>query len=157
WVAHPQSTSIAANVTRRSGRHDEEMVSTSRALADGPITSHLENWLSPCKEPITVVTGEKGALEGDTLNADLTRSTHGKHQTDLWEPMASFRGVSEGDGIRYALEREEPLAAEHEAFRDAVNGDGTNIVTMREGLHTVRAVEASLESAQERRVVFLSE
>ena len=157
WVAHSRFISIAANVTRRSGRDDEDMVSISGALADGTITSHLVNWLSPFKERVTVVTGEKGALVGDTLNADLTFYSNGKHQTNIWEPMASFRGVSEGDVIRYALERKEPLAAEHEAFRDAVNGDGTNIVTMREGLHTVRAVEATLESAQERRVVSLSE
>ena len=69
--------------------------------------------------------------------------------------MASFRGVSEGDSITYALQRQEPLATEHQAFRDAINGDSSNIVTMREGLHTVRTVEAVLESAQDGRVVTL--
>ena len=36
-----------------------------------------------------------------------------------------------------------------------MNGDSSNIVTMREGLHTVRTVEAVLESAQDGRVVTL--
>ena len=40
------------------------------------------------------------------------------------------------------------LATEHQAFRDAIHGDASNIVTMREGLHTVRTVEAVLESAR---------
>lgn len=156
WVAQSEFADVAATSTRRSGRDDEDMVSIAGSLVDGTITSHLVNWLSPFKERVTVVTGEKGALIGDTINADLTFYSNGQHQTNVWESMASFRGVSEGDVLRYSLKRKEPLAAEHEAFRDAVRGDGANIVTMREGLHTVRAVEAVLESARERRAVHLS-
>ena len=101
----------------------------------------------------TVVTGEKGALVGDTLNADLTFHSNAEAATNFWESMASFRGVSEGDSITYALHRQEPLATEHQAFRDAINGEGSNIVTMREGLQTVRAVEAVRRSARDGRIV----
>jgi len=153
WVAQSPYANVAATSTRRSGREDEDMVSVTGHLVDGTITSHLVNWLSPFKERVTVVTGEKGSLAADTLNADLTFHANGRHQTNLWDSMASFRGVSEGDIVRYALQRKEPLAGEHEAFRDAVLGTGSNIVTMREGLHTVRAVDAVLRSAQETRVV----
>lgn len=155
WVAQSPYASVAATSTRRSGRRDEDMVSIAGTLEDGTITNHLVNWLSPFKERTTVVTGEKGALVADTLNADLTFHANADAATNLWESMASFRGVSEGDSIRYALQRREPLATEHAAFRDAVNGDPSNIVTMREGLHTVRTVEAVLESARDGRVVTL--
>ena len=155
WVAQSQYAQVAATSTRRSGRKDEDMVSVSGRLADGTITNHLVNWLTPFKERVTVVTGENGALVGDTLNADLTFHANGESTTNLWESMASFRGVSEGDSITYALQRKEPLATEHEAFRDAILGDASNIVTMREGLHTVRTVEAVLESARDDRVVSL--
>ena len=155
WVAQSHYASVAATSTRRSGREDEDMVSVAGRLEDGTITNHLVNWLTPFKERVTVVTGEKGALVGDTLNADLTFHANADAATNLWESMASFRGVSEGDSITYALERQEPLATEHQAFRDAINGDPSNIVTMREGLHTVRTVEAVLESASEGRVVEL--
>lgn len=155
WVAQSPYASVAATSTRRSGRRDEDMVSIAGRLEDETITNHLVNWLSPFKERVTVVTGEKGALVGDTLNADLTFHSNADAATNLWESMASFRGVSEGDSIRYALQRQEPLATEHQAFRDAIHGDASNIVTMREGLHTVRTVEAVLESAQEGRVVTL--
>ena len=155
WVAQSQYAQVAATSTRRSGRKDEDMVSVSGRLADGTITNHLVNWLTPFKERVTVVTGEKGALVGDTLNTDLTFHANGESTTNLWESMASFRGVSEGDSITYALQRKEPLATEHEAFRDAILGDASNIVTMREGLHTVRTVEAVLESARDDRVVSL--
>lgn len=156
WVAQSPFVSVGATSTRRSGREDEDMVSIAGTLASGTITGHLVNWLSPFKERVTVVTGEKGTLVGDTLTADLTFYANGESATNLWESMASFRGVSEGDMVRYALQRKEPLRTEHEAFRDAVLGlDDSNIVTMREGLHTVRAVEAVLESARDGRVVAL--
>ena len=133
------------------------MVSIAGVLVDGTITSHLVNWLSPFKERVTVVTGEKGALVGDTINADLTFHANAEAATNLWEPMASFRGVSEGDVVRYSLRRWEPLSAEHEGFRDAVLGDASNIVTMREGLHTVHVVEAVLESARTESTVGLAQ
>ena len=47
--------------------------------------------------------------------------------------IAKFRGVSEGDVIRYAIAKPEPLRTEHEAFRDAVLGKDADIVTMRAG------------------------
>ncbi len=153
WVAQSSYAQVAATSTRRSGREDEDMVSIAGRLASGTITNHLVNWLSPFKERVTVVTGENGALIGDTVNADLTFIANAEADTNHWDHMASFRGVSEGDAIRYALQRTEPLATEHEAFRDAVLGQGSNIVTMREGLHTVRTVEAVLESAREGTVV----
>ncbi|MGP9682710.1 MULTISPECIES: Gfo/Idh/MocA family protein [unclassified Brachybacterium] len=155
WVAQSPYASVGATSTRRSGRDDEDMVSVAGRLEDGTITNHLVNWLSPFKERVTVVTGENGALIADTLNADLTFHANGEATTNLWESMASFRGVSEGDSITYSLQRQEPLATEHQAFRDAINGDSSNIVTMREGLHTVRTVEAVLESAREGTVVSL--
>ncbi len=64
-----------------------------------------------------------------------------------WEALASFRGVSEGDSIRYALDKREPLLVEHERFRDAMGGGGAGIVTLREGLRTVEVAEAVLEAA----------
>ena len=41
------------------------------------MTNHLVNWLSPLKERVTVVTGERGAFVADTLTADLTFYANG--------------------------------------------------------------------------------
>jgi UDP-N-acetylglucosamine 3-dehydrogenase len=155
WVADSTYAEVAATSTRRSGRQDEDMVSIAGRLSSGAITNHLVNWLSPFKERVTVVTGEKGALVADTLTADLTFHANADATTNFWDQLASFRGVSEGDTVRYALQRQEPLKNEHEAFRDALLGSGGNIVTMREGLNTVRTVEAVLTAASEDRVVHL--
>ncbi len=88
-----------------------------------------------------------GAYIADTISADLTFVENGTFQTD-WDSVAAFRGVSEGSSTRFALAKREPLKMEHEAFRDAVLGKSMNIVTMAEGLETLRVAEAVLESAE---------
>ena len=64
-----------------------------------------------------------------------------------WDALASFRGVSEGNMTRFAIPKPEPLRVELEAFRDAVKGKSSDIVTMRQGLRTVAVAEACITSA----------
>ena len=147
WVARSPFTRVCAHTAFKSGREHEDLVAIVGQLADGTVTSHLVNWLSPMKERVTVVTGERGAFVADTLTADLTFHANGTVET-TWETVAGFRGVKEGDVVRYAIAKPEPLRTEHEAFRDAVLGKASGIVTMAEGLATVRVAEAVLESAR---------
>ena len=146
WVAQQPFTAVAARVAHKSGRSHEDLVAVVGQLADGTVTNHLVNWLSPMKERVTVVTGERGTFVADTLTADLTFFANGSVATE-WDAIAKFRGVSEGDMIRYAFAKAEPLRTEHEAFRDAVLGKDADIVTMRQGLATVAVAEACIESA----------
>ncbi|MFC3299810.1 Gfo/Idh/MocA family oxidoreductase [Arthrobacter agilis] len=146
WLAQSPYSSVSARTSMRSGRSHEDMVTASGQLENGVITSHLVNWLSPMKERLTVVTGEKGAFVADTLTADLTFYENGTFATE-WEAVSNFRGVSEGNITRLALTKREPLRSELEAFRDAVLGVADNTVTMREGLNTLRVAEAIIEAA----------
>ncbi|MEI8057271.1 MAG: Gfo/Idh/MocA family oxidoreductase [Actinomycetes bacterium] len=148
WVTGQPFVSVAAQVAHRSGREHEDLVAIVGKLADGTVTSHLVNWLSPLKERVTIITGERGAFIADTLTADLTFYANGTVAT-AWDDIAQFRGVSEGDVIRYAIAKPEPLRTEHEQFRDAVLGKDADIVTMRQGLATVAVAEAALQSARE--------
>ena len=147
WVTQQEFTSVAARTTNRSGREFEDMVAVVGMLSGGTITNHLVNWLSPLKERVTIVTGEKGAFVADTLTADLTFYANGEVQT-TWDDIANFRGVSEGDVVRFAISKPEPLRVEHEQFRDAVLGKDADIVTMEQGLRTVLVAEACIESAR---------
>ncbi len=147
WVAGSPYASISARTAYKSGREHEDLVVAVGMLDDGTITNHLVNWLSPLKERMTIVTGERGSLVADTVTADLTFYANGSITTE-WEALTAFRGVSEGDMIRYAFAKPEPLRTEHEAFRDAVTGKGNGIVTMREGMTTVAVAEAVLASAR---------
>lgn len=147
WVRQSPFAAVGARTAFRSGREFEDMVSITGVLADGTITSHLVNWLSPFKERVTVITGEKGAFVADTLTADLTFHANGSVPT-TWTDIARFRGVSEGDVVRYAISKREPLQVEHENFRDAVLGKESDIVTLAQGLATVRVAEAAIESSR---------
>jgi len=147
WITSQRYISVSARTASRTGREHEDLVAVVGALQDGTITNHLVNWLSPLKERVTILTGEKGAFVADTLTADLTFYANGTVSSS-WGEMTQFRGVSEGDVIRYAISKHEPLRMEHENFRDAVLGKPADIVTMEQGLATVLVAEAVLESAK---------
>ena len=148
WLADSPFTRVAAETMTNSGREHEDMVVASGRLECGAITSHVVNWLSPVKIRQTVVTGELGAFVADTVHADLTFQANGSVRT-RWDAVSAFRGVSEGDVTRLAIEKPEPLHTEHEAFRDAILGVRQEHVSMAEGLATLRVAEALLRSASE--------
>jgi predicted dehydrogenase len=140
WVSQQSYVSINARTAHRSGRPHEDMLVAIGTLSNGTIVSHTVNWLTPFKERTIIVTGEEGALVADTLTADLTHFKNGTQPN--WIGVSTFRGVSEGDVIRFALNKKEPLVAEHEAFRDAVlSGDTSGIVTLEQGADVVDTAE----------------
>ena len=147
WLANSSYAEVAAQTAFQSGRQHEDMITISAKLANGTITSHLVNWLTPFKERLTLVTGERGAFLADTLTADLTFYENGTTSSD-WEAMTTFRGVSEGTMTRFALDKREPLKSEQEAFRDRILGKPSEAVTLSEGLDVLRVCEASIESAK---------
>jgi UDP-N-acetylglucosamine 3-dehydrogenase len=147
WVAQSRYRDITARTVHKSGRAHEDMIIMTGTLENGVIVNHLVNWLSPMKERVTIVTGELGAFIADTSSGDLTFYANGTFPTE-WESVSAFRGVSEGDVTRYALAKREPLRVEHEAFRDAVLGLESDIVTMEDGMRTLELVEAAIASAR---------
>jgi len=147
WVAQSHYRSISAQTVHKSGRIYEDMILLTGVLESGVMVNHIVNWLSPMKERITTVTGELGALVADTATGDLTFYRNGTFTTE-WDSVSAFRGVSEGDMIRYAINKREPLRVEHEAFRDAILGKPSDVVTMHEGLRTLEVIEGAIESAQ---------
>ena len=152
WLTNQQFKSVSAHTAYRTGHKHEDLVAIIGTLRDGTITNHLVNWLSPLKERVTIVTGENGAFVADTLTADLTFYANGTVISE-WDGVTHFRGVSEGDVIRYAIPKHEPLRLEHENFRDAVLGKSADIVTMGQGLATIVIAEAVIESARVRQTI----
>lgn len=154
WVAQSDYAEVFAQTTCKSGREHEDMIAITGRLQSGVIVSHLVNWLSPMKERLTVVTGERGAFVADTSTGDLTFFRNGVIPLE-WEPMTAFRGVSEGDITRFAFLKREPLRVELESFRDAVLGKPSHVVTMQQGERALEVVEAALESARTSQAVSL--
>lgn len=150
WLGGANYADVNAQVAFRSGRPNEDMMVAAGVLTNGIIVGHVVNWLSPRKERQVIVTGEKGALIADTATTDLTFHANGTVATE-WDAIAAFRGVTEGDVIRYAFTKREPLKVEQEYFRDAINGDPSGIVSMADGVETLRIIERMLQSSHNQR------
>lgn len=146
WVGGSSYMSVAAHTVSRAGRDHEDLVTATGRLSNGTVTNHLVNWLTPFKERLVVATGERGCLVADTLLADLTLYKNGSVPVE-WESISGFRGVSEGDVIRFAIPKPEPLRVQIEMFRDAVLGEHADIVTMADGMAAVAVADAAIESA----------
>jgi UDP-N-acetylglucosamine 3-dehydrogenase len=155
WIARSAFDQVGAQACTKSGRPYEDLVSVTGRLVDGTLTSHLVNWLTPFKERLMIVTGERGTFVADTLTADLTFHANGTVAT-TWDQVSAFRGVAEGSSTRFAIPKREPLLVEHEAFRDAILGHRSDVVTLREGMRTVAVAEAVIESARTQQSVRLA-
>jgi predicted dehydrogenase len=148
WLGRSPVRTVAAQTAHRMGRaHEDLVLVTGRLESDVPFNC-IVDWLTPTKRRQSRILGERGMLVADTLTADLTLYRNGS-VTSEWTSAQALRGVSEGDSTRFALSRREPLLAELEAFLDLLEGDeDAPVVTLEEGLETVRCAEAVLESAR---------
>lgn len=146
WVANSGFESVSARVTHRAGRPHEDLVAVVGRLHDETVVNHLVNWLTPMKQRQVTVTGERGCFVADTLTADLTFFANGKIASE-WDAISKFRGVSEGDMVRFAIAKPEPLRTEIMGFRDTVAGRIGEIVPASEGLETLRVADAITRAA----------
>jgi predicted dehydrogenase len=148
WLGGAPVRTLAAQTAHRMGRDHEDLVLvTGRLESDVPFNC-IVDWLTPTKRRQSRILGDRGMLVADTLTADLTLYRNGS-VTSEWTRQQELRGVSEGDATRFALSRREPLLVELEAFCDLLAGDpGAPVVSLEEGLETVRCAEAVLDSAR---------
>ena len=146
WVGGSNFSHLTAHTAHKAGREHEDLVAITGLLHNNVVTNHLVNWLSPMKERYTIATGEKGSFIADTLLADLTLHRNAEAPTP-WEGISQFRGVAEGDMIRFAIAKPEPLRSEFEGFRDMILSNGGEIVSMAEGVLAVENAEKVLKSA----------
>ena len=100
------------------------------------------------------MTGEKGAFVVDTLNSDLTFYENGIHEVSQ-DAYLLFKGVSQGNVTTFAFEKPEPLLVEHQQFRDKLLGKEADIVSLAEGVETVRIADAILESSEKNQRIIL--
>jgi predicted dehydrogenase len=149
WLSGSKFKMVSAQTAHRSGRAHEDLVSINGLLVNDIVVNILVNWLSPLKERSLVVTGEKGTFVVDTLNSDLIFYENGSHAVSQ-EAFLHFKGVAQGNVINYAFVKPEPLLVEHQNFRDAVLGKESEIVSLQDGVETVRVADAIIRSSKEK-------
>ena len=147
WLGGPIEA-LSAQVGYRMGGRHEDLVEAIGRLHNGAVVRISVNWLTPTKRRRLTVLGERGAMVADMLSSDLTYFTNAEVPME-WDQLQRLRGVSEGDSIRYALRKREPLMAELETFCRAVRGEkDAPVVSLEEGLDAVEAAERILEVAR---------
>lgn len=141
WIGGAPFATVTGQLAHRMGRPHEDLVVAVGRLENDVVASMNVNWLTPTKRRTVSVLGEKGAFVADLLTGDLRFYANGDVQEE-WDQMAILRGVSEGDMIQYAFPKREPLAVEHEAFREAVkNGYAEGLVSLEEGVAILDVAE----------------
>ena len=110
------------------------------------------NWLTPTKVRELTVTGERGMYHVDYLTQNLYFYEHPVQPTE-WDALAGMRGPGEGDMVRYALPRREPLRVEWEAFLDAVRHGRPAPVSGHDGLAALSVARAIQEAGRTHQVL----
>jgi predicted dehydrogenase len=144
---------VYAEIEQRIHTEHEDLVFGMLRFPEG-ITGALEiNWLTPTKVRETLVLGERGLFKVDDLTQDLYFYENEDVNSETWPALQNLKGVSEGQMVRYALQRYEPLKAELQAFLQAITTGGAMPVSGKDGLQALRLALALIESGHSHRVI----
>lgn len=153
WLTGETITEITAASSQFEHASHEDMIHA--ILRFGPHGPHglLDvNWLTPEKQRELVVIGEQGMLRASWVTQDLFLIRSGGIAVG-WDQLAQLRGPVEGEMIRFAIKKEEPLRAELEAFRDAILEGGPAPVPAIAGARALANALALRESALQHRTM----
>jgi UDP-N-acetylglucosamine 3-dehydrogenase len=136
---------VFAETAQRLHDSAEDLIAATMRF-DNDTTGLLEvNWLTPAKVRELTVTGEGGTFVLNYLTQELYHYGHPTEPTN-WDTLANMRGAGEGDMIRYALARREPLLVQWESFLKALDGGGRPLACGYDGyaaLSTACAIQRS--------------
>lgn len=143
---------VFAETARRMHSNHEDLSTALMRFADGTISLLDVNWLTPVKIRELTVVGDGGMYRLDYLTQNL--SFYENSHIGYWSDIGGRQGVSEGNMVRYRIERQEPLRVELEAFVDTIRGKETiPLVPLSDGIAAVALAEALKRSASTHRAV----
>jgi predicted dehydrogenase len=150
WVVDREITEVTAHSAQYLHTSQEDLVQAMLTFGDdGPLGLLDVNWLTPEKRRELVLIGERGVLRASLITQDVFFVGSEGIRVG-WDALAQLRGEHEGEMIRFAIRKVEPLRAELEAFRDAILTGGPSPVSAMEGARALATVLAIRESALHR-------
>lgn len=141
YLTDSEITRVSAETEQRVHDRGEDLLCATLRFEDGTVGLLEVNWITPAKVRQLAVTGEHGMLTLDYLTQELCLYKHPTSATN-WDTLASIRGGGEGDMIRFALDRDEPLRREWEAFLAAIREARQAPVTAWDGAAALAAAHA---------------
>jgi UDP-N-acetylglucosamine 3-dehydrogenase len=157
YVSGAELERVYAETAQRVHSTREDLLAGLARLSDGTIGTLAINWLTPTKIRELYVTGERGMFRVDYLTQDLYYYENATAQGPEWDTLRVLRGVSEGQMVRYTIQKKEPLRAELDAFVAAIHGDTPVSVTGQDGLKALELAQALVQSGLEHVPIVLSE
>jgi predicted dehydrogenase len=147
YLTGSEVSRVYAEVAQRANALAEDLICASLRMDDGS-TGLLEvNWMTPAKVRELSVTGERGMFVVNYLTQDLYFYENPRANIQ-WDALNVVRGTGEGNMVRYALERREPLRREWEAFLAALEDPAQATVTGRDGVAALSAARAIKQSGE---------
>lgn len=143
---------VYAESGARAREEGDDLLSATLRFDSGS-TGLLEvNWITPTKVRELTVLGAGGMFVVNYLTQDLTFYEHPTRSIE-WDQLSGMRGGGEGDMVRYALNRREPLRVQWEAFIDAVRFGESPTVRGGDALAALSTARAIQRAGLEHQVV----
>lgn len=147
---------IYAETERRIHTEHEDLLLGLLKFTDGTLGILDINWLTPTKIRELIVTGERGMFIANYLSQELYLYKN-HHAEASWSPVDTLCGVSEGDMIKFRIDRREPLKEELRAFVMAVAQSQSPKVTGWDGLQALALAQKIVESSLAYQTVWLTQ
>lgn len=130
----------------------EDLLSGLVRFRNGAIGVLDINRLTPTKIRELTVTGERGMFLVNYLTQDLYFYEN-TYAAGNWDNLGILKGVGEGNMVRLAIARKEPLRAELEDFVRAVRDGGRPAVSGEDGLRVLALALQLVEAGSQHRVL----
>jgi predicted dehydrogenase len=146
---------IYAETERRIHTEHEDLFNGTMKFANGVVGILDINWLTPTKRRSLTVTGERGMYVADYIAQDLVFYPNTDAPETWLNPAAAgpITSVAEGEMVRRAVQRREPLVVELEEFARAVRDGGPPPVEPRDAMIALLLARKMVESAETGQVI----
>jgi UDP-N-acetylglucosamine 3-dehydrogenase len=156
YLLGSEADRIYAETERNLHAKHEDMLSGIIRFENGIVGVLDINWLTPTKVRELRITGARGMFLVDYLKQDLYFYENSEAPS-RWDAMALFRGVGEGNVMKFRLNKVEPLEAEIRAFIEAATHGTSPAVTGMDALRALALVQLCLASAEQGQLLHFRE
>jgi len=139
---------IYAEAERRIHTQHEDLFTGTVRFANGVLGVLNINWLTPTKQRVLTVTGERGMYVADYLSQDLVFYANPQAMPEPADGDAPVTTVTEGERTVRPVSREEPLAVELREFARAVRDGGPPPVDPHDAMVALLLARKMVESAE---------
>ncbi len=150
YLLRAEPVRIYAEAERQIHTEHEDLFVGTLLFSNGTIGLLDINWLTPTKRRTLTVSGERGMYVADYITQDLVFYAN-PDATETWVNAgagAQVTSVAEGEMVRRAVRREEPLVVELREFAAAVRGGGPPPVDPHDAMVALLLARKMVESAQ---------